>query len=131
MPQPRAPTIAATPPGANSDCVLNAILPDLVEGATTGWLCQDPDGVNVVVHVDVSFFIGDYVQVSKTSKLMGHGAKSPCPLCHYRAPGVSGSKYGLESSSADITMARTTSRTHHVCRAVTDAIQAERENMQE
>ena len=124
-------TIAATPPGVNSDCVLNAILPDLVEGATTGWLCRDPDGIDIVVHVDVAFFIGDYVQVSKTSKLMGHGAKSPCPLCHYRAPGVSGSQYGLEGSSADITMARTTSRTYHVCRAVTAAIQAERENMQE
>lgn len=114
-------TIAATPPTVDSDEVLRALTPDLKEGATTGWLCRRPDGSPMRVFVDVAFFVGDYLQVCKTSMTMGYGAKSPCPLCSYRIPGVPGSRYGLPGSSADTDMTRTTSRTRSICRAVREA----------
>lgn len=36
-------TNCATPSGVNSDDVLRAITPDLVEGATSGWICRRGD----------------------------------------------------------------------------------------
>lgn len=115
-------TIAATPPTVDSDEVLRVITPDLREGATKGWLCHLRDGTAFRVFVDVAFFVGDYLQICKTSKIMGYGAKSPCPLCIYRVPGVPGSRYGLSGSSADADMARTSLRTRSICRAVDDAV---------
>lgn len=115
-------TIASTPPSVNSDDVLRAITPDLKEGASTGWLCRRADGSSVRVFADVAMFVGDYLQVTKTSQLMGYGAKSPCPLCTYRVPGVPGSRYGLAGSSADAGMARTSARTRSICRAVANAL---------
>lgn len=115
-------TICASPAGVDSDDVLRAITPDLVEGATSGWLCRRRDGTPVRVMADVAMFVGDYLQVVKTSMLMGYGAKAPCPLCTYRIPGVPGSRFGSDGSSSDVGMARTTARTRSVCRAVRDAL---------
>lgn len=115
-------TICATPSGVDSDDVLRAITPDLVEGATSGWLCWRRDGTPVQVMADVAMFIGDYLQVVKTSMLMEYGAKAPCLLCTYRVPGVPGTRFGLERSSSDVGMVRTTARTRSVCRAVRDAL---------
>lgn len=115
-------TICATPAGVDSDDVLRAITPDLVEGATSGCLCRRREGTPVRVMADVAMFVGDYLQVVKTSMLMGYGAKAPCPLCTYRFPGVPGSRFGLDGSSSDFGMARTTARTRSVCRAVRDAL---------
>lgn len=109
--------IAITPPGVDSDFVLDAITPDLVAGATDGWVCHDPDGTKVRVFADVSIYVGDYLQVVKTSKMMGYGAKSLCTFCAYRTPGTPGSRYGLAGSSVDINMARTSGRTRSVCKA--------------
>lgn len=111
-------TIAATPPGVDSDHVLRAITPDLVHGATVGWLCRASDGTAVRVFADVCMFVGDYLQVSKTSMMLGYSAKSPCPLCDYRIPAIPGSKYGHMGSSAEVSMARTTARTTSICSAV-------------
>lgn len=111
-------TIAATPPGVDSDHVLRAITSDLVEGATEGWLCRAPDGSPVRVYADISMFLGDYLQVTKTSMMMGYSAKSPCPLCDYRVPGVAGSQFAQLGSSSDVEMARTSPRTTSVCAAV-------------
>lgn len=115
-------TVAATPPGVDSDHVLRAITPDLVRGARDGWLCRAPDGSHVRVFADVSMYVGDYLQVTKTSMMMGYSAKSPCPLCDYRIPGIPGSKYGHIGSSADVGMARTTPRTNSICIAVGSAL---------
>lgn len=115
-------TISVTPSGVNSDEVLRAVTPDLVEGATSGWLCHRRDGSAVRVMADVAMFVGDYLQVVKTSMLMGYGAKAPCPLCSYRVPGVPGSRFGLHGSSSDVEMARTTARTRSICRAVQQAL---------
>lgn len=71
-------------PRSDSDHILRAITPDLVKGASAGWPCHAPDGSKLLVFADVSIFVGDDLQVTKTSMLMGHGAKSPCPLCAYR-----------------------------------------------
>lgn len=114
-------TRAATPPSVDSDEVLRVITADLREGSTTGWLCRRNDETAVRVFADVAFFVGDYLQVCKTSRMMGYGAKSPCPLCIYRIPGVPGSRYGLGGSSADADMARTSGRTRSTCRAVEEA----------
>lgn len=114
-------TIAATPPTVDSDEVLLAITSDLTEGAKSGWLCRRSDGSALRVFTDVAFFVGDYLQVCKTSKMMGYGAKSPCPLCIYRNPGVPGSRFGLRGSSADVDMARTSGRTRSICKAVQKA----------
>lgn len=115
-------TIAATPPTVDSDEVLRAITSDLAEGARTGWLCRRSDGSDLRVFADVAFFVGDYLQVCKTSRMMGYGAKSPCPLCIYRNPGVPGSRFGLGGSSADADMARTSGRTRSICKAVQNAV---------
>lgn len=114
-------TLAATPPGVDSDHSLRAITPDLVKGASVGWACHAPDGSKLLVCGDVITFLGDYLQVTKTSMLMGYGAKSPFPLCAYRVPGVSGSRFGHVGSSADVGMARTTARTRSICSAVSGA----------
>lgn len=113
--------IAVAPARVDSDLVLEAVTADLVEGAKSGWLCRRPDGAAVRVFADVAMFVGDYLQVTKSSKMMGYGAKSPCPLCSYRAPGIGGCRYGLDGSSADVGMARTSRRTRHICRAVGEA----------
>lgn len=115
-------TICATPSGVNSDDVLRDSTPDLVEGATSGWLCHRSDGSPVRVMADVCIFVGDYLQIVKTSMLMGYGAKAPCPLCSYRVPGVPGCRFGLHGSSTDVEMARTTARIRSVCRAVKHAL---------
>lgn len=59
--------IATTPPGVDSDCVLEAITDDLREGVCMGWLCRCADGSVVSALEDVCFYLGDYLQVSKTT----------------------------------------------------------------
>lgn len=63
------------PARLDSDLDLEALTSDLVEGATCGWLCRRPDGVEVRVFADVASFVGDYLQVTKSDKMMGFGAK--------------------------------------------------------
>lgn len=111
-------TISLSAPGVNSDHILSAIRSDLAVGTTDGWLVKDPSGADVRVFVDVAFFVGDYVQVGKTSKLRGHQARSPCPLCRYMQPLQPGSQYAQDGSSADTSMVRTSERTTAVSRAV-------------
>lgn len=108
-------TVAVTPSGVDSDCVLEAITEDLREGARKGWLCRCADGSTVRVWADVAFFVGDYVQVAKTSNLMGPAANSPCTLCTYRLHGAPGCRFGLAGSSKSVEMMRTTARTTSVC----------------
>lgn len=115
-------TNCATSSGVNSDDVLRAITPDLVEGATSGWICRRGDGSPVRVMADVFMFVGDYLLVVKTSTLMGYGAKAPYPLCSYRVPGVPASRFSLHGSSSDAEMARTSARTRSVCRSVKHAL---------
>ena len=62
-------TISLSAPGVNSDHKLSGIFSDLAVGTTDGWLVKDPSGADVRVFVDVAFFVGDFVQVGKTSKL--------------------------------------------------------------
>lgn len=113
-------TISVTPAGVNSDKVLEAITSDLVEGATAGWGLRDFNGLSVRVFVDVSFFVGDYVQVSKSSRMRGHNALAPCSLCAYSLPGGEGSQYAGPGSAADVGLMRTTARTAAVLDAVRD-----------
>lgn len=111
-------TVAVTPAGVDSDSVLKAITDDLRLGAREGWLCRCADGTTVRVRADVAFFVGDYLQVSKTSKLMGSAANSPCTLCAYRLHGAPGCRFGLAGSSKSTELMRTTARTTSVCAAV-------------
>jgi len=113
-------TLAATPPDVDSDVVLEAITPDLRAGATDGWLMTGADGTDIRVLADVCFYVGDYLQVAKTSKLMGHGANSPCTMCAYRLSGAPGCRYGLEGASNLAKLVRTTARTRSVCKAVAE-----------
>jgi len=106
-----------TAPGVSSDVILDAIVDDLAVGSSEGWMIRCADGLEVRVFADVCFYVGDYEQVSKTSKLMGSSANSPCSLCTYRLPGIPGCRYGLNGSSADISLARTSARTRSVCKA--------------
>lgn len=114
-------TISVTPAGVNSDKVLEAITSNLVEGTTTGWALKDCHSSAVRVFADVSFFVGDYVQVSKSSRMRGHNACAPCPLCAYSLPGGEGSQYAGPGSAADTGLMRTTARTVAVLRAARDA----------
>jgi len=114
-------TIAATPPGISSDVVLDAITSDVVTGATQGWVVETPDRKPLRVFADLVCFVGDYLQVSKTSKMMGSSATAPCSLCSYRLREHEGSRYGMEGSAADAELLRTTFRTSSVCRAFRDA----------
>ena len=110
--------LAVTPPGADGDAVLRLLEADMVEGTTTGWVVADPDGNSMRVFLDVCFFIGDYLQVSKSSHLRGHNGVAPCSLCAYHKPGGSGVQYGGSGSSADAGLARTSARTVAVLEAV-------------
>lgn len=111
-------TISVTPAGVNSDKVLEAITSDLVEGTTTGWALTDCHGSSVRVVLDVCFFVGDYVQVSKSGRMRGHNAMAPCSLCAYSLPGGEGSQYAGPGSAADTGLMRTTARTTAVLDAV-------------
>jgi len=110
--------LAVTPPGVDGDEILRLIEADMAEGATCGWVVADPDGNAVRVLLDVCFFVGDYVQVSKSSHLRGHNGVAPCSLCGYHKPGGAGIQYGGGGSAADAALARTTSRTAAVLEAV-------------
>lgn len=110
--------ISVTPAGVNSDKILEAIMANLVEGATTGWALKDYRGCSVRVFVDVSLFVGDYVQVSKSSRMRGHYAIAPCSLCEYALPGGEGSQYVGAGSAADTGLMRTNARTAAVLDAV-------------
>lgn len=110
-------TVAVTPSRVDSDCVLEAITEDLRVGAHEGWLCRCADGTVTRVWADVCFYVGDYLQVAKTSNLMGPGANSPCTLCTYRLHGAPGSRFGLAGSSMSTELMRTTTRTESVCAA--------------
>jgi len=110
--------LAVTPPGVDGDDVLRLIEADMVEGTTTGWVVDDPDGNSVRVLLDVCFFMGDYVQVSKSSHLRGHKGVAPCSLCGYHKPGGSGIQYAGSESAADAALARTSARTAAVLEAV-------------
>lgn len=110
-------TISVTPSGVDSDCVLEAITEDLRQGARDGWLCRCADGTTVRVWADISFFVGDYVQVAKTSNMMGPAANSPCTLCTYRLHGAPGCRFGLSGSSMSTELMRTSNRTRSVCLA--------------
>ena len=113
-------TLAATPPGVDSDFILEAIAPDLRVGAKDGWLCKGADGKPVRVYADFCFYVGDYVQVAKTSMLMRPGANTPCTIWSYRFSGAPGPRYGLDACSANVKLFRTTARTRAVFKAVSE-----------
>jgi len=87
-------------------------------------MVSDPDGNPVRVKVDVSFYVRDYPQVSKSCTLKGHGADAQCTLCSHVPPGGSSSQYAMSGSSCDISLARTTDRSASVLEAVRDALSA-------
>jgi len=113
-------SLVATPPGENSDVVLEAITPELRAGATDGWLMTGADGRDIRVFADVCFSVGDYLQVAKTCRLMGHGANSPSTMCAYLLSGAPGCRCGLEGASNLAKLVRTTARTRSVCKAVAE-----------
>lgn len=117
--------ISLAPPGVDSDAILRAISDDLVEGATVGWLVEDPDKCTVRVMADVAFYMGDYKQVSKTSHLLGHMADAPCPLCTFMKSGGEGARYTGPETSQSIAHVRTTGRTLTVVAAVKDLLVSE------
>lgn len=117
-------TISATPPGVDSYHILRAITSDLVRGATQRWLGLKHDGSLLRVYADVCMLVGDCLQVTKTSMMLGYSAKTQRPLCDYRCPAVPGSKFAHPGSSSDVEMARTTPRTTSICRAVSAALSA-------
>jgi len=87
--------LAATPPDVDSDVVLEAITPDLRAGATDGLLMTSTDKIDIRVFADACFYVGDYLQVAKTSMLMRHRANSQCPMFAYRLSGAPECRYGL------------------------------------
>jgi len=121
-------TLAATPPDVESDVVLEAITPDLRVGATNGWLMVGADGSDVRVFADACLYVGDSLQVAKTSMLMGHGANSPCTMCSYRLSAAPGCRYGLDGASNLAKLVRTTARTRSVCKAVSERAAIARED---
>lgn len=119
--------ISLVPTGVDSDLVLKEIMDDLVEGATVGWMVKSPEGLPMRVMADVALFIGDYKQVSKTSYMMGHTANAPCPLCSFTKAEGEGARYAGPSSSRDIALVRTTTRTLAVVTAVKAVLASERQ----
>lgn len=117
--------ISLVPTGVDSDLVLKEIMDDLVEGATVGWMVKSPDGRAMRVLADVALFIGDYKQVSKTSHMMGHTANAPCPLCSFTKAEGEGARYAGPSSSRDVALVRTTTRTVAVIAAVKAVLASE------
>ena len=59
-------TIGVVPPDVDSDNVLRHIQADLTVGIQEGWVVSDPDSNPIRVKVDVSFYVGDYPQVSRS-----------------------------------------------------------------
>ena len=103
--------IGVSPAGVSSDEILRLITPDLREGCTTGWMGKDPDGNAVRIITDVSFFIGDYTQVAKSSHMQGVRADAPCPVCSFQKAKQVGSQYAGVNDSSHLSMTRTTPRT--------------------
>jgi len=79
---------------------------------------EDPDEAKVRIFVDVSFFVGDYVQVVKSSHTRGVCADASCPLCAYRKQKEAGSQYAGVGDCTDASLARTTARTLSVLSAL-------------
>ena len=113
-------TLAATRPHVDSDVALEAITPDLRAGATDGCLMTDADGIDIGVFADVCFYVDDYLQVTKRSTLMSHGANSPCTISTYRLSGAPEGRYGLEGARNLTKCVRTIARTRSVCKAVAE-----------
>ena len=111
--------IGVSPAGVSSDDILRLITPDLREGCTTGWFGKDPDGHAVRIMADVSFFIGDYTQVAKSSRMRGVRADAPCPICSFQKAKEAGSQYAGNGDSSDVSLTRTTSRTLAVISSLT------------
>lgn len=119
--------ISLVPAGVDSDLVLKEVMDDLVEGATVGWMVRCPDGREMRVLADAALFIGDYKQVSKTSHMMGHTANAPCPLCSFTKAEGEGARYAGPSSSRDVALVRTTTRTLAVVAAVKAVLSGKRQ----
>jgi len=113
-------TLAATRPHVDSDVALEAITPDLRAGATDGWLMTGADGIDIRVFADVCFYVDDYLQVANTSKLMSHGANSPCTMCTYGLSCAPECRYGLEGARNLTKCVRTLADTRSVCKAVAE-----------
>lgn len=117
--------ISLAPPGVDSDSILQAVSDDLVEGATSGWLVKDPDGLPIRVMADLALYMGDYKQVSKTSHMLGHMADAPCPLCTFIKSRGEGARYTGPDTSQSVSHVRTTGRTLSVVAAVRDLLESE------
>lgn len=111
-------TISVTAAGVDSDCILEAITDDLRARARESGLCRCANGDMVRVWADVSFFVGDYLQVAKTSNLMGPSANTPCALFAYRLHGAPGCRFGISGLSMLTDLMSTTGRTLSVCEAL-------------
>lgn len=110
--------VGVPPAGSCSDDNLRLIPDEFREGTTVGWIAEGPDGAKVSIFVDVSFFVGDYVQVAKSSHMRGVCADAPCPLCAYRKQKEAGSQYAGVGDCTDASLARTTARTLSVLLAL-------------
>lgn len=76
--------LALTPTGVKSNMVLDALLPDLVHGATSGFEVMDGYGQLARVFIDVVGFLGDYHGTSDVLDVMKQSARAPCPCCTFR-----------------------------------------------
>ena len=107
-------TISLTPAGVSSNCVLDFIIADLIDGSTNGFECIDAFGERVIVFFDIMGFIGDYPASSAVVDLKGHTATAPCTLCGFvfnKALDMSVYAYTTSITSCNTAYRRTLAKT--------------------
>ena len=94
--------IALTPPGVSTNHILEAIIPDIVEGTAHGFPALDADGNETVIFLDCVGFIADYPAVSEALDVLGHMSNAPCHACAFRRYDRSGQGHSKYGYTADI-----------------------------
>ncbi len=87
--------LSLAPLGVKADAVLTAIIADVVEGMTKGFLDVDAEGNMRRIFLDLVGFVGDTPALNSSLDILGHNACACCHLCRYvrRSTTIVGSRY--------------------------------------
>lgn len=83
---PAVRVLSVTPPGSNVLEVFDAILNNVLKGATHGFPAVAPDGTTVQVYLDLVAWIADTPAGNQLLDTRGHTATAPCHLCSFSIP---------------------------------------------
>jgi len=88
--------IGLNPPGVCTNEVLSAFMDDITEGTMTVFESVDANGEEIVIFLEVLWYVGDYPTVSHKLDMLGYSSNLPSYLCtytRYNRSGAEQSKY--------------------------------------